>query len=160
MYCFYMDLMKPHTSSFTFARSVSNNSSFDDELKKPKLGNLSTHLKTHGNVPVPDDAPSMPRNISAASAKIMEEFLKEGKLNPEVRRTQAGFLKVFSAWLLEDDLPFTTGETDGIQRLFDYMQVNFLLPSDTAVRNTLTRIFTDMYKLLKADLKACSCPFF
>ncbi|KAJ6451757.1 hypothetical protein C8R45DRAFT_946042 [Mycena sanguinolenta] len=48
---------------------------FDDE---PKLGNLATH----GHVPVPDDAQRGPtRGISASSAKIMEAFLREGKLN-------------------------------------------------------------------------------
>ncbi|KAF8217568.1 hypothetical protein K438DRAFT_2037066 [Mycena galopus ATCC 62051] len=71
-------------SSFTFARSVFRNSSFEDEPTKPKLGNLSTHLKSHGDVPLPDDAKlGVPRNVSAASAKIMEEFLKDGKLNPQ-----------------------------------------------------------------------------
>ncbi|KAF7372111.1 Eukaryotic translation initiation factor 3 [Mycena venus] len=141
-------------SSHTFARTLSRDASLDDEPNQPRLGNLATHLKKHGDVPIPDDTqPGLTRGISASSAKIMEEFLREGKLNPAVRRTQGGFLKVFAAWLLEDDLPFTTGETDGIRRLFEYMQVNYILPSDTTVKNTLVRIFTDMYNNLKADLK-------
>ncbi|KAJ6611141.1 hypothetical protein B0H10DRAFT_1656023, partial [Mycena sp. CBHHK59/15] len=57
-----------------------------------------------------------------------------------------GFLKVFSAWILEDDLPFTTGETVGIRRLFKYMQSKFLLPSDTTVRNMLAHIFQEMFE--------------
>ncbi|KAF8142376.1 hypothetical protein K438DRAFT_1450176, partial [Mycena galopus ATCC 62051] len=64
-----------------------------------------------------------------------------------------GFLTIFSAWLLEDDLPFTTGETPGIQRLFKYLKCKFLLPSDTTVRNTLARIFMEMFDKLKLDLK-------
>jgi hypothetical protein len=83
----------------------------------------------------------------------MEEFLAEGKLNPVVNPTQKGFLKVFSAWILEDDLPFTTGETGGIHRLFRYMQSKFVLPSDTTVRNTLAQIYAEMFNKLKADLK-------
>jgi hypothetical protein len=83
----------------------------------------------------------------------MEEFLAEGKLNPAVNPTQKGFLKVFSAWILEDDLPFTTGETGGIHRLFRYMQSKFVLPSDTTVRNTLAQIYAEMFNKLKADLK-------
>ncbi|KAJ7789136.1 hypothetical protein B0H14DRAFT_3503384 [Mycena olivaceomarginata] len=78
----------------------------------------------------------MPHNISAASAKIMEEFLKEGKLNPEVRRTQAGFLKVFSAWLLEDDLSFTTGETD----------VDNVAANDVLIR-TLSRFLMEKFDI-------------
>ncbi|KAJ7879782.1 hypothetical protein B0H14DRAFT_3434881 [Mycena olivaceomarginata] len=129
---------------------------FDDEPKQPPLGNLATHLKTHGGPSI-----SIPgatrlgdiRGVSAASAKIMADFLREGQLNPAVNPTQKGFAKVIAAWILEDDLPFTTGETGGIRRLFKYIQSNFVLPSNATVRNTLARIFVEMFEKLKADLK-------
>ena len=74
-------------------------------------------------------------------------------MNPATNPTQTGFLKVFAVWIVEDDLPFTTCETGGIRRLFNYMQSKFWLPSGTTVRNTLARIYQDMFDRLKADLK-------
>ncbi|KAJ6505630.1 hypothetical protein DFH09DRAFT_828701, partial [Mycena vulgaris] len=120
--------------SCTFPRTVKRDASFEDEPKQPALGNLATHLHRHGGptIPIPGASPvGDTRGVTPASAKIMEEFLREGKLNPAIKPTQKGFLTVFAAWILEDDLPFTTGETGGIQRLFKYMQSKFLLPSDT-----------------------------
>ncbi|KAF8189138.1 hypothetical protein K438DRAFT_2145039, partial [Mycena galopus ATCC 62051] len=64
------------------------------------------------------------------------------------------FFKIFSAWIIEDDLPFATGETPGIQRLFAFLQTRYGLPSDTTVRNTLAEMYVDMYKLIKSELAA------
>ncbi|KAF7364657.1 Eukaryotic translation initiation factor 3 [Mycena venus] len=125
-------------------RTVGRNDSFDDEEKSPRLGNLATHLRTVHDGPdtaIPGAEPDSDlRGISPASAKIMEEFLREGKLNPAVRPTQKGFYAVFAAWILEDDLPFTP--------------CKFLLPSDTTVRNQLAKIYCEMFIALKDDLKA------
>lgn len=166
----YFDIMKlvDRTHSFTcrsltVVRTVSKGKEFDDEPTGPALGNLATHLKAkHANVdlsipPSGDGLESVGelRGISAASAHIMEEFLKEGALNPALDPTQKGFYKVFAAWILEDDLPFTTGETSGIKRLFKYMQSRFSLPSDTTVRNELARIFSHLHGTVKNELKAC-----
>ncbi|KAJ7809818.1 hypothetical protein B0H13DRAFT_1550389, partial [Mycena leptocephala] len=54
------------------------------------------------------------------------------------------FLKVVAAWIIEDDLPFTTGETPGIKRLFAFLQTHYILPSDTTVRNTLATMYVDI----------------
>ncbi|KAJ7339903.1 hypothetical protein DFH08DRAFT_625927, partial [Mycena albidolilacea] len=120
---------------------------FDDEPHQPPIGNLATHIKTHGgpSIPIPGATPlGNTRGISAASVKIMADYLREGELNPAHNPTQKGFLTVFSAWILEDDLPFTSGETEGIHRLFKYMKSKFLLPSDTTARNTLARIYAEI----------------
>ncbi|RDB30886.1 hypothetical protein Hypma_005713 [Hypsizygus marmoreus] len=117
---------------------------FKDEPTQPSLSNLATHLCTkHANIEkLPMGASEVmagiAHEVNAASAKIMEGYLKEGLLNPSITPTQKGFYKVFAAWILEDDLPFTAGETSGIHQLFKYMQSHFQLPSDTTVRNTLT----------------------
>ncbi|KAK7007345.1 hypothetical protein R3P38DRAFT_3597666 [Favolaschia claudopus] len=141
----------------TFPRTVDRAKSFEDEPKQPNLGNLATHLNRddHGrDMPIPGaPEPGPVRSVTAASAKLMEEFLISGQLNPAIVPTRKGFLTIFSAWILEDDLPFTTGETSGIKRLFQYLKCKFVLPSDTAVRNTLARIFIDMLESLKADLE-------
>jgi hypothetical protein len=39
----------------------------------------------------------------------MEEFLEKGQLNLKLYPTKKGFLKHFATWLIEEDLPFTTG---------------------------------------------------
>ncbi len=82
----------------------------------------------------------------------MEKWLEEGALHPHSDPTQAGFLRVFAAWIIEEDLEFTTGESMGINRLFKYMESTFKLPSDTTVRNTLARIYTGMLEQVKSDL--------
>ncbi|KAH7917410.1 hypothetical protein BV22DRAFT_994778, partial [Leucogyrophana mollusca] len=64
-----------------------------------------------------------------------------------------GFLKVFAAWIIDDDLPFTSGESKGLHRVFDYMKSRFLLPSDTTVRNQLVRIFAEMHGNIKDKIK-------
>ncbi|KAJ6477254.1 hypothetical protein DFH09DRAFT_952060 [Mycena vulgaris] len=74
----------------------------------------------------------------------MEDFLVEGKLNPVINTTQKNFLKIFAAWIIFDDLAFTTGESDGINQFF--------VTSDTTVRNTLAQMYIEMYKLLKNEL--------
>jgi hypothetical protein len=75
----------------------------------------------------------------------MEDYLAEGKLNPKMYPTKAGFLKHFTAWLIEEDLPFTTGEVPGLHRLFKYLEVTYQLPSDTTVRNVLARIYAELH---------------
>lgn len=99
------------------------------------------------------------KGVTLASAKIMEEFLKEGQLHPAQVPTQKGFLQIFAAWIIEDDLPFTTGETPGIKRLFSYMQSHFLLPSDTTVRNTFATIFADLYAKVFKEISVCFIYF-
>jgi hypothetical protein len=69
------------------------------------------------------------RGITVASAQVMEGFLYQGKLNPIINSMQKNFFKLFSAWLIEDDLAFTTGETEAIKRLFKFLDVRFQLPS-------------------------------
>ncbi|KAI0363188.1 hypothetical protein BV20DRAFT_921329, partial [Pilatotrama ljubarskyi] len=56
-----------------------------------------------------------------------------------------GFYRVFAAWILDDNLPFTMGESPSLARLFQYLKVKFILPSDTTVRNVLAQIFAEMH---------------
>ncbi|KAE9395885.1 hypothetical protein BT96DRAFT_765391, partial [Gymnopus androsaceus JB14] len=57
-----------------------------------------------------------------------------------------GFLQMFSAWVFEDGLPFTTGKSKGLRRLFEYLKINFALPTDTTVRRTLNTITETLLK--------------
>lgn len=82
----------------------------------------------------------------------MEDFITDGKLNPKLELTRKGFLNLFAAWLLEKDLPFMTGEAPGLVRLFQYLQINYQLPTDTTVCNTLTHIFTSLHATVVEEL--------
>ncbi|KAJ6575844.1 hypothetical protein B0H10DRAFT_2199225 [Mycena sp. CBHHK59/15] len=135
-------MLSQRTKDIMFKRKVGKNQLFGDEKPAPNLGNLATHYRSHhDDVPVPSDVqPGETRGVSASSAKIMADFLVDGKLNPAINSTQKNFFKVFSAWIIEDDLPFTTGETPGIQRLFAFLTPCYSLQSDTTVRDTLAEM--------------------
>lgn len=85
--------------------------------------------------------------MTSASAAFMKEYLKDGALNPALEPTQIGFQCLFAAWLFEDDLPFTMGQSPGLAWLFQYLKVNIVLPSNMTVRNTLARIFIDLHSI-------------
>ena len=75
----------------------------------------------------------------------MSDYLAEGQLNPKTYPTKKRFLKHFAAWLIEDDLSFTTGETPGIKQLFKYLEVTYQLPSITTIQNALARIYIKLH---------------
>ena len=87
-----------------------------------------------------------------ASHDIMEAYLKEGELNLAIIPTQAGFLHLFSAWILDESLPWTMGEAPGLHLLFKYLKITFQLPSDTTVRNQLARIFAELHGKVVREL--------
>lgn len=75
----------------------------------------------------------------------MREYLRNGELNPAIEATQTGFLRLFSAWILDESLPWTTGEAPSLKLLFQYLKVNFVLPTGTTVRNQLGKIFAELH---------------
>ncbi|KAF8181168.1 hypothetical protein K438DRAFT_1841322, partial [Mycena galopus ATCC 62051] len=121
--------------SFTVERTRDTDK-FDKEPKHPPLGNLRTHLNNHGDdLSVPGAAAEL-GDLREAHGSLSHQ----GRLRPGSNPTQKGFIKVFSVWILEDGLLFTTGET-----------VELL--SDTTIRNTLAKIYLEMFEKLKTDLK-------
>ena len=111
---------------------------FNDEPKLPKLNNLATHVtECKGRKNEPDTTGIDSKDTSLLnlkkSAELMSAYLKEGELNPAQVATQKGFLHLFTAWILNESLPWTTGEAPALQLLFKYLKVNFTLPSDTTV---------------------------
>lgn len=143
--------------------------SFSDEPKLPKLGNLTTHIKElHPELLAPDtaeaEAPSVSTSLhdhgyTVKAAKLMEDFVAEGALNPKLDPTRQGFLRVFAAWILEEDLPWNTGEAPRLKQLFEYLQIRFQLPTDTTVRNTLAKIFADLHAEVVKELAVRHCCF-
>ena len=70
--------------------------------------------------PLPTTDP-VHRGFTLASVRVIQGFLEAGKLNLQKNPTQHGFLCLFTAWLIEDDLPFTIGESLALKRLYEYM---------------------------------------
>lgn len=88
------------------------------ELKPPFLGNLASHLKDKHSealarlaeasaaadkVDDPDlnthdsQGSKSTHGFNLANSKIMQDFLKDGSLNPKKDPTQRGFLRLFAA---------------------------------------------------------------
>ncbi|KAL1939855.1 hypothetical protein VTO73DRAFT_9555 [Trametes versicolor] len=136
----------------TFKRTLLGaTADFDKEPRKPSLANLASHLKEDHpdlakGIPVTEDGKSsVDHGYTLASAKLMEGYLKEGQLNPALEPTKKGFYRLFAAWILDDNMPFTSGESPSLARLFKYLKINFILPSDTTVRNVLAQIFAELH---------------
>ncbi|KAF8600409.1 hypothetical protein BDV93DRAFT_447587, partial [Ceratobasidium sp. AG-I] len=55
-----------------------------------------------------------------------------------------GMIRHFSMWVVEENLPWTTGEAPGLQRLWRYLRIDHPLPTDTTVRKTLRGLYLDM----------------
>ncbi|KAJ3831358.1 hypothetical protein F5878DRAFT_549656, partial [Lentinula raphanica] len=64
---------------------------------------------------------------------FLASFIDKGKLNPALEPTECGFYQMFSAWVFEDGLPFTTGESSALRRLFEYLHITFTPPTDTTL---------------------------
>jgi len=118
------------------------------EPKLPRLNNLAGHITeckgAKGDKKTEEPTSEEKINLKR-SAEIMEAYLKEGELNPEVVATYKGFLCIFSAWIFDESLPWTTGEAPTLQMLFKYLKITYQLPSDTTVRNQLAHIFEELH---------------
>lgn len=139
------------------------NIEFEDEKPRPRLQNLATHLTECSKKKEAERTGLLPETLEAgselnlqASAKIMEEFLREGALNPAIEPTVEGFHRIFAAWILDESLPWTTGEAPTLRALFQYVKCRFPLPSDTTVRNKLDVIFQELHAKVVAELNV-SC---
>jgi len=114
----------------------------------PKLRNLAGHVtecKGAEDDKKKDELTSKKQINIKRSAEMMEAYLKEGKLNPEVIAMYKGFLCIFSVWILDESLPWTTGEAPTLQMLFRYLKITYQLPSDTTVCNQLAHIFEELH---------------
>ena len=65
---------------------------------------------------------------------------------------------MFAAWILNESLPWTTGEAPSLQLLFKYLKINFMLPSDTTVRNQLAKIFAELHGKVVREFSVSNKP--
>ncbi|KAJ2920184.1 hypothetical protein MD484_g20, partial [Candolleomyces efflorescens] len=139
-----------------FKRTINGKDiTFDMEPALPKLSNLATHTKDCKGLAAKSTASASTSNSASApksagfhlkqSVELMERYLKEGELNPAITPTNKGFKRIFAAWILDEDLPWTTGEAPLLRQLFAYLKITHTLPSDTSVRNELAHIFADLH---------------
>jgi hypothetical protein len=158
--------------SRTVARSIDGPKvKFEDESPQPGLQNLATHTssckarkaaeqkaankKVSLDELTDEEAENLVKNSGfklEASAKLMARYMEEGQINPETVPTQKGFYRIFAAWILDESLPWTTGEAPTLRALFKYLKVHFLLPSDTTVRNYLAHIFNELHQTVVREL--------
>lgn len=139
-----------------------NNITFDDEPTLPKLNNLSTHAKEcrerakidAEKTPDTDIAPADQLNLKM-SAEFMTQYLRAGDLNPAVEPTQRGFTRIFVAWILDESLPWTTGEAPSLSLLFKYLRIKFTLPCDTLVWSQLLEIYNELHNKIVHELMVC-----
>ena len=147
----------------TFTRTVDGKDvTFDDEEKLPQLNNLATHAfrcngsKTKTTGSQEDQGPAAVEQLNLKkSAQLMEAYLKDGELNLQVVTTYKGFLRIFSAWILDESLPWTTGEAPTLRMLFKYLKIHYKLPSDTSVRNQLGHIFIELHGKVVREFTVC-----
>lgn len=146
------DISKQHVKRAVTGKDIT----FEDETTLPKLNNLASHLlsaackkKQEEKDGYLNDGDDEKADVDALnlkySAKLMASYLAEGELNPAVVATQKGFYRMFAAWILDESLPWTTGEAPSLAMLFRYLKVQFQLPTDTTVRNYLEIIFAELH---------------
>ena len=132
----------------------------DMEERLPKLQNLAGHItecKGAKTISKEDELTSQEQVNLKESVKLMEAYLKEGELNPEIVATNKGFLRIFAAWIFDESLPWTTGEAPTLKMLFKYLKITYPLPSDTTVRNQLAMIFKELHgKVVHEFMVSCS----
>ena len=137
-------------STCTFLRTIDGAEiTFDNEPKLPKLQNLASHVTNCKGAKTNDKMTNEPTSKEQIhhqkSVEMMEAYLKEGELNPQVIATYKGFLHIFAAWISDESLPWMTGEAPTLQMLFKYLKVTYPLPSDTMVCNQLVHIFEELH---------------
>ena len=118
---------------------------FEDERPRPHIGNLASHIKSKHPVQYETGQALMNANLEAGleaetisvpytggySASSVAKFAEYIANADKSVRDQKGFYMVFAAWVVEADLPWTTGETPGIKHVFDYLGSKFALLTDT-----------------------------
>lgn len=124
--------------------------SFDDEPILPKLSNLASHLSTCKGKNVNSDNEGEEANGPLkfnyqCSVDLMAGYLHAGDLNPAIEPSQEGFYRLFAAWVLDESLPWTTGEAPALSLLFKYARVHFSTPSDTTVHAYLSKIYRELH---------------
>jgi hypothetical protein len=145
---------------------------FEDEKPKPHIGNLTAHIRTKHNDQYEKglamqsagrelggvfnlESGTIPYDggYNDASRRSFGDYIAE---HGKVVRDQEGFYLSFAAFVVEDDLPWTTGEKPGIKRIFGYLHSPWALPSDTTVRKHVSRLYDSLHAYVVRELTVCA----
>lgn len=88
----------------------------------------------------------------------MSGFVARGRENPEKQVTRKGFREFFVKGIVEDDLPYTFGEGNGMSRCFTYiLPKGYKVPNRTMVRRDLHLLHDKINEKLNRILKVFDC---
>jgi hypothetical protein len=92
------------------------------------------------------------------SAETMMGWLAKAKDNPAWPKTQASFYELVTVWLISDNLPFTTAQSEWLRRVFSFADCRYDLPCDTTVRKYLTIIYERLHGQVVRELTVSLLP--
>ncbi|KAJ3559032.1 hypothetical protein NP233_g11365 [Leucocoprinus birnbaumii] len=137
---------------------------FNDEPKLPPLNNLATHYNACKKKPDLDNRDNQWEDVVEEkdseesklekSHHLLAAYLEKGKLNPALKVTYSGFLRFFTAWILEENLPWTTGKSPALRLLFKYLKIPFSLLTDSTVRNQLDKFHDELHAKVVKEFAA------
>lgn len=82
---------------------------------------------------------------SGGSQGVLKAFVKRGLENPAKTLTRKGFREYYVKAVIQEDLPYSFGNKDGIKALFEYvLPAGFVLPSQFVVRADLDRLYNEL----------------
>lgn len=135
-------------------------------LPRPKSSNFTSHLRPE-TCRIPEEAlfenfgkqmptssePVLPAVGYVAQRKIMLDFTARGRTNPARKFTKEGFRTAFVKGVIQDGLPFTFGEGQGMKKLFGYSLPEVSLPKRMTVRRDLDTLYMALQSELWAKIK-------
>ncbi|KAF5326856.1 hypothetical protein D9619_005142 [Psilocybe cf. subviscida] len=125
----------------------------------PKINNLATHyakcLKKNPD-PLPEDSKLLLEHSNnfnlTRTREFLSQYLEKGRLNLAIEPLRKGFLQLFTAWILDESLPWTTGKSPTLRLLFQYLKIPYMLPSDTTVKACMAEIYNKLHGKLVHEL--------
>lgn len=131
----------------------------------PNTSNLSTHIreahpdKKREQDENPTSFSTLDTDIrdaidsaSVGSQGILRQWLDNYEKNPSWPNTQQSLNILFSAWVIDANLVFTTGQSPLLRIIFRFINSMFTLPSDTTVRKMVSEIFRKLHGVVVREL--------
>ena len=143
----------------------------DEKLDRPNPSNFISHLEKCKQIPpeykfeawterrkqeLSADSGASTGGIvtSDMGSEIMRAFVQRGKESPAQELTKKGFRMHFVKGIIEDDLPFTFGEGQGMSRCFTYiLPKSYKVPGRMVVRRDLGLLHVSMNKKLNTIIQ-------
>ena len=137
-------------------------------LKRPPSSNFISHSESCRSILLgktweayqnPDGALGEVATVAQGSGLVaqrsmMEDFSARGLANPAKTVTQKGFREHLVMGLVEDDLPYSLGEKQGMRKLFAYLvPQGVVVPSHQTVRRDIDLLHVDLNTKLNERLQ-------